>query len=91
MPDYAAGLSLGEYSALACAGVFDMQTAVALTAFRGKAMAAAAAGRTAQNGCLNAVILIQPAKLHSIGGVDHNDNILELFTNAVYHCNLAVT
>ena len=44
MPDYAAGLSLGEYSALACAGVFDMQTAVALTAFRGKAMAAAAAG-----------------------------------------------
>ena len=45
-PDYAAGLSLGEYSALACAGVFDMQTAVALTAFRGKAMAAAAAGRT---------------------------------------------
>ena len=46
MPDYAAGLSLGEYSALACAGVFDMQTAVALTAFRGKAMAAAAAGRT---------------------------------------------
>ena len=43
-PDYAAGLSLGEYSALACAGVFDVQTAVALTAFRGKAMAAAAGG-----------------------------------------------
>ena len=45
-PDYTAGLSLGEYSALTCAGVFDVQTAVALTAFRGKAMAAAAAGRT---------------------------------------------
>ena len=45
-PDYAAGLSLGEYSALTCAGVFDVQTAVALTAFRGMAMAAAAAGRT---------------------------------------------
>ena len=44
-PDYAAGLSLGEYSALACAGVFDLQTAVALTAFRGKAMAEATAGR----------------------------------------------
>ena len=44
--DYAAGLSLGEYSALACAGVFDARTAVALTAFRGKAMAAAAAGRS---------------------------------------------
>lgn len=45
-PDYAAGLSLGEYSALACAGVFDARTAVALTAFRGEAMAAAAAGRS---------------------------------------------
>ena len=45
-PDYAAGLSLGEYSALACAGVFDARTAVALTAFRGKAMAASAAGRS---------------------------------------------
>ncbi len=45
VPDYAAGLSLGEYSALACAEVFDVQTAVSLTAFRGKAMAAAAAGR----------------------------------------------
>lgn len=45
-PDYAAGLSLGEYSALTCAGVFDARTAVALTAFRGKAMAAAAAGRS---------------------------------------------
>lgn len=45
-PDYAAGLSLGEYSALACAGVFDTRTAVALTVFRGKAMAAAAAGRS---------------------------------------------
>ena len=41
VPDYAAGLSLGEYPALACAGVFDAQTAVSLTAFRGKAMAAA--------------------------------------------------
>ena len=45
MPDYAAGLSLGEYSALACAGVFDMQTAVALTAFRGDLALAAGARR----------------------------------------------
>ena len=49
-PDYAAGLSLGEYSALACAGVFDVRTAVALTAFRGKAMAAAAAGNDSRFG-----------------------------------------
>ena len=43
-PDYAAGLSLGEYSALAAAGVFTAKHAVELAAFRGKAMAAAAAG-----------------------------------------------
>ena len=43
-PDYAAGLSLGEYSALAAAGVFTAKQAVELAAFRGKAMAAAAAG-----------------------------------------------
>ena len=44
-PDYVAGLSLGEYSALAAAGVFDARTAVELAAFRGAAMASAAAGR----------------------------------------------
>ena len=45
VPDYAAGLSLGEYSALQCAGVFTAPQAITLAAFRGKAMAAAAAGR----------------------------------------------
>lgn len=44
-PDYAAGLSLGEYSALAAAGVFESVEAVRLAAFRGAAMASAAAGR----------------------------------------------
>lgn len=45
VPDYAAGLSLGEYSALQCAGVFTAPQAISLAAFRGRAMAAAAAGR----------------------------------------------
>ena len=45
VPDYAAGLSLGEYSALQCAGVFTAPQAISLAAFRGKALAAAAAGR----------------------------------------------
>ena len=45
VPDYAAGLSLGEYSALQCAGVFTAPQAISRAAFRGKAMAAAAAGR----------------------------------------------
>ena len=44
-PAYAAGLSLGEYSALQCAGVFTATQAVSLAAFRGRAMASAAAGR----------------------------------------------
>lgn len=44
-PDYVAGLSLGEYSALAASGVFDAVEAVKLAAFRGAAMASAAAGR----------------------------------------------
>ena len=45
VPDYAAGLSLGEYSALQCAGVFDARTAISLVAFRGQAMANAVQGR----------------------------------------------
>ena len=43
-PDYVAGLSLGEYSALHAAGVFDAKTLVELVAFRGKAMEEAAKG-----------------------------------------------
>lgn len=43
-PAYAAGLSLGEYSALHCAGVFDAQALVSLVRFRGQAMEAAADG-----------------------------------------------
>ena len=45
IPAYVAGLSLGEYSALAASGVFESSQAVALAAFRGDAMRVAAAGR----------------------------------------------
>jgi [acyl-carrier-protein] S-malonyltransferase len=41
-PAGAAGHSLGEYTALAAAGVFDYDTALALVARRGRAMGAAA-------------------------------------------------
>ena len=44
VPSAAAGLSLGEYSALHAAGVFDARTAVRLVALRGKAMEEAAKG-----------------------------------------------
>ena len=43
-PDYTAGLSLGEYSALEAAGVFSAKQAIELAAYRGKAMAQAAQG-----------------------------------------------
>lgn len=43
-PAMAAGLSLGEYSALHAAGVFDAETAIGLVTKRGRAMADAAAG-----------------------------------------------
>lgn len=44
-PQAAAGLSLGEYSALHAAGVFTASQAIALAAFRGAAMADAVQGR----------------------------------------------
>lgn len=43
-PKMAAGLSLGEYSALYAAGVFDKQTVISLAAFRGNAMTNAVSG-----------------------------------------------
>ena len=44
VPEYAAGLSLGEYSALHAAGVFTAKQAIELVAFRGVAMEQAAEG-----------------------------------------------
>lgn len=44
VPDYAAGLSLGEYSALQCASVFTAGQAVELAAYRGAAMEKASEG-----------------------------------------------
>ena len=53
VPAAAAGLSLGEYSALHAAGVFDAATAVKLVAFRGKAMEEAAGRESAMMAVLN--------------------------------------
>ncbi|MCR4675123.1 MAG: ACP S-malonyltransferase [Lachnospiraceae bacterium] len=43
-PDVLAGLSLGEYSALSAAGVWDENEAIKMVAFRGEAMTKAAEG-----------------------------------------------
>ena len=61
-PDVAAGLSLGEYSALHAAGVFDAATAVKLVAFRGQAMERAAAGHPS---AMVAVMGLDRAPLHA--------------------------
>ena len=53
-PAYAAGLSLGEYSALQASGVFSAKAAIELAAYRGAAMAKASEGvKSAMTAVLN--------------------------------------
>ena len=67
-------------SALACAGVFDVQTAVALTAFRGKAMAAAAAGRTCG---MTAVLGLDEAPLQACCNAAADEGVVQICN---YNC-----
>lgn len=62
-PDYAAGLSLGEYSALCAAGVFDARTAIKVAEFRGNAMFEAARGIDC---AMIAVLKLERAQLQAI-------------------------
>ena len=62
VPSAAAGLSLGEYSALHAAGVFDAKTAVQLATFRGRAMEEAAAGH---DSAMVAVLSLDREKLQT--------------------------
>ena len=80
VPDYAAGLSLGEYSALQCAGVFTAPQAISLAAFRGKAMAAAAAGRPCG---MTAVLGLDREKLQEACRQAAGAGVVEI---ANYHC-----
>ncbi len=50
-PDYVAGLSLGEYSALAYAGAFDIQDAITIVRHRGQIMSEALPAGTTSYGC----------------------------------------
>ena len=59
-PEAAAGLSLGEYSALCCAGVLDPETTIRTVALRGQAMEEAAAGLECG---MTAVLSLDRAKL----------------------------
>ena len=61
-PSMAAGLSLGEYSALCAAGVWDAPTAIRLAAFRGSAMTEAAKGI---DSAMMAILALDREKLQS--------------------------
>ena len=79
-PSYAAGLSLGEYSALEAAGVFTAEEAVELAAFRGKAMAAAAAGVPCG---MTAVLGLDRDKLRQACAEASDEGVVEI---ANYNC-----
>ena len=79
-PDYAAGLSLGEYSALAAAGVFTATQAVELAAFRGRAMAQAAAGVPCG---MTAVLGLDRDKLRAACEAAASEGVVEI---ANYNC-----
>ena len=80
VPSAAAGLSLGEYSALHAAGVFDARTAVDLVAFRGRAMEEAAAGH---DSAMMAVLNLDREPLQSACG---EASALGVVVIANYNC-----
>ena len=79
-PDYAAGLSLGEYSALHAAGVFSAAEAVSLVAFRGKVMTQAAQGMDC---AMMAVLGLDVATLQSACDQSASLGVVEI---ANYNC-----
>jgi [acyl-carrier-protein] S-malonyltransferase len=62
VPSAMAGHSLGEYSALVCAGVLDFRAAVALVRFRGEAMQAAV---PAGQGAMAAILGLEDAEVEA--------------------------
>lgn len=79
-PDYVAGLSLGEYSALYAAGVFDFQTALALVRFRGLAMEDAVKG---MDSMMSAILGMEREKLSQICKEASSEGVVEI---ANYNC-----
>lgn len=79
-PQMAAGLSLGEYSALQAAGVFDAQTAIELVAFRGRAMESAVQDRPCG---MTAILMLDRASLQSCCDQAAADGVVEI---ANYNC-----
>ena len=70
VPEMAAGLSLGEYSALYAAGVFDEQQVISLVAFRGQSMAEAVVDRACK---MAAVINLDREKVEACCAQAHEE------------------
>lgn len=79
-PDYAAGLSLGEYSALYAAGVLDFQTALELVRFRGLAMEDAVRG---MDSMMSAILGMDRETLSAICKEAGSEGVVEI---ANYNC-----
>ena len=79
-PAAAAGLSLGEYSALQAAGVFDPVQAVELVAFRGQAMANAVKDRPCG---MAAILQLDRESLAQVCRQAAGDQVVEM---ANYNC-----
>ncbi len=79
-PSYVAGLSLGEYTALACSQVFSPLQAVELVAFRGEAMAKGVVGRESK---MVAVLGLEAEKLQQACSQASTVGVVEI---ANYNC-----
>ena len=79
-PQAAAGLSLGEYSALYAAGAFDREGAIATVALRGRAMEEAAAGLACG---MTAVLGLDRDKLRAACEAAAPEGVVEI---ANYNC-----
>lgn len=73
-PDITAGLSLGEYSALVCSGVFDFSDAVKLVKKRGKFMQEAVSPGV---GAMAAIIGLKPEILQEVINASSIQGIVE--------------
>ncbi|MGB9430223.1 MAG: ACP S-malonyltransferase [Gammaproteobacteria bacterium] len=74
IPAFMAGHSLGEYTALVCAGALDFQTAVKLVEFRGQAMQQAVPAGT---GAMAAILGLEDAAVRDACGEASQDQVVE--------------
>ncbi len=79
-PDVTMGLSLGEYGALYCAGVFCAETYVKMTEFRGAVMEEAAKGRECE---MSAVLGVDFTEIEEVIGAYTGDGYV---TISNYNC-----